>query len=114
MERRTRELVLCGLRRQEEEAPLQGEAVRKSSPWERWVAETESFCGQIRLERQDKAAVHSEESQRGEAEVKVTASKQCFSHESGEVRLGGFRHWLNKQGLGTPWLMVGRIPYREV
>lgn len=49
--------------------------MRKSSPWERWVAETESFCGQIRLERQDKAAAHSAEPQRGEAEVKVTASK---------------------------------------
>lgn len=52
-----------------------GGAVRKSSPWERWVAETESFCGQIRLERQDKAAANSAEPQRGEAEVKVTASK---------------------------------------
>lgn len=39
------------------------------------MAETESFCGKIRLERRDKATACSAEPQGGEAEVKLIASK---------------------------------------
>lgn len=80
--------------------PRRGSGEEQSQFWERWVAETESFCGKIWLERRDKVTARSAEPQRGEA------STEYFSHEGGEILLGGFRHWLSLQGLGTPQLMA--------
>lgn len=66
--------------------PKRGSGEEQFQFWERWVAETKRpsfFCGKIWVETQDKATALSAEPQRGEAEVKVIASKQGVFYPRG-------------------------------
>lgn len=69
------EVERCGLCRQKRHHPRSGSGEEQFWFWERWVAETGSFCGKIGVERPDEAIALSAEPQRGEAEVKVIVSK---------------------------------------